>query len=859
MHVPARFVDLVRGAGDPCAVAVVEDGRPLTYEQLWDRVASRRRELGLTRRSLVLLSGPNSLQFVVTYLALLDGGHVPLLAGARTDAIVDAWQPDAVVVATRDSVEIDRRAGRDRQVHPELALLLSTSGSTGSPKLVRLSQRNLSSNAAAIGDYLGLTAADRGITTLPLHYCYGLSVLHSHLLAGASISVTDASVVDPCFTTALRGVTNVAGVPHTFELLERAGPERLAVPTLRLVTVAGGRLPPADVRRWGQRTAAWGADLCLMYGQTEATARMAYLPPELVERHPQAIGRPIPGGSFELVAVDDQPADVGELVYRGPNVMMGYAVSDADLAVGAVVEALHTGDLARHHAADDVYEIVGRRARFVKPFGLRVDLDALEVDLSTVVGEAAVGGDDDGLVVVAPGASADAIRRRVSGRSGLPEATLLVDTERPIPRTETGKVDYAAVSQRGRAGRAAAPFPAPVSSVAATYETVLGRTDVTPTSTFVSLGGDSMSYVECAVRLEDVVGRLPADWHLRTVSELDAPRPPQRLRRLDTTTILRAVGICCIVSTHMGLWFFPGGAHIMLAVVGYNLSRFQLSMAGTGDRIHALLRTTWRIVTPVVAWVAVTMFLVGGYGVFTLLLVNNYLGPATHQNGRWHFWFVEVVVHLLLITILVLAIPAVRRAERRAPFLFALGVLLLCLVWRLMPLGAERNLRFQTHSVAFFFALGWLIHQSRAVRQRVLTTALCIVTIPGALGLGGYFADARREWFVALALIALTWIRAVPVPAVVLRLVAVVAAASLWILITHFKIWPPLARAVDREWAYVLTIVAGVLVWATAEQLSRLTRRCWHPLRAAAPRMVRRRPPPMAQPSPALPGPTAPA
>ena len=293
-----------------------------------------------------------------------------------------------------------------------------------------------------------------------------------------------------------------------------------------------------------------------------------------------------------------------------------------------------------------------------------------------------------------------------------------------------------------------------------------------------------------------MVGRLPADWHLRTVTELDAPRSPQRLRRLDTTTILRAVGICFIVSTHMGLWFFPGGAHIMLAVVGYNLSRFQLSMADTGDRIHALLRTTWRIVTPVVAWVAVTMFLVGGYGIFTLLLVNNYLGPATHQNGRWHFWFVEVVVHLLLITILVLAIPVVRRTERRAPFLFALGVLLLCLVWRLMPLGAERNLRFQTHSVAFFFALGWLIHQSRAVRQRVLTTALCIVTIPGALGLGGYFADARREWFVALALIALTWIRAVPVPAVVLRLVAVVAAASLWILITHFKIWPPLARAV---------------------------------------------------------------
>ena len=320
-----------------------------------------------------------------------------------------------------------------------------------------------------------------------------------------------------------------------------------------------------------------------MYGQTEATARMAYLPPALVERQPQAIGGPIPGGSFELVPVDDQPAGVGELVYRGPNVMMGYADSDADLAVGAVVDALHTGDLARHHAVDDVYEIVGRRARFVKPFGLRIDLDALEADLASV-GEVALGGDDDRLVVVAPGGSGDVIRQRIGARAGLPGAMVLVDTAGPIPRTETGKVDYAALQHTGRTDRAAAPVAAAAaSSVAATYRAVFGRTDVAPSSTFVSLGGDSMSYVECAVRLEDAVGRLPADWHLRTVSELDAPSAPQRLRQLDTTTILRAVGICVIVSTHMGLWFFPGGAHIMLAVVGYNLSRFQLSMADTGD------------------------------------------------------------------------------------------------------------------------------------------------------------------------------------------------------------------------------------------------------------------------------------
>ena len=178
--------------------------------------------------------------------------------------------------------------------------------------------------------YLELTPDDRGITSLPLHYCYGLSVLHSHLAVGAAVVLTDASVVDPCFTEALRahGVTNVAGVPHTFELLERAGPERLHVPTLRFITQAGGRMAPERVEQWLDRAEQWGAKFYVMYGQTEATARMAYLPPAIARHRPSAIGRPIPGGRLELRPVEGLPDDVGELVYRGPNVMLGYATND---------------------------------------------------------------------------------------------------------------------------------------------------------------------------------------------------------------------------------------------------------------------------------------------------------------------------------------------------------------------------------------------------------------------------------------------------------------------------------------------------------------------------------------------------
>ena len=154
------------------------------------------------------------------------------------------------------------------------------------------------------------------------------------------------------------------------------------VPTLRFMTQAGGRMAPERVRAWLDRTEQWGVELFVMYGQTEATARMAYLPPSLARRHPGAIGRAIPGGHLELRPVEGVPDGVGELVYRGDNVMLGYATAQDDLALGATIDELATGDLGRYDPTDDVFEVVGRRSRFVKPFGLRIDLDAVEVALA---------------------------------------------------------------------------------------------------------------------------------------------------------------------------------------------------------------------------------------------------------------------------------------------------------------------------------------------------------------------------------------------------------------------------------------------------------------------------------------------
>ena len=273
----SRLLDHLRGHGEK--VAVLTDSQQLSYHELADAVADTARELGGPRR-LVLLETRNDLATLVHYLAAMAGGHAVLPVDARRDhtAILQTYEPDVVI----DANGIHRGGGRHR-LHDDLALLLSTSGSTGSPKLVRLSHRNLVSNAAAIAEYLDIRETDRAATTLPMSYCYGLSVIHSHLLRGASLILTDRSVVDDEFWELFRRHrgTAFAGVPYTFELLERVGAQALDLPHLRYITQAGGRMPPERVRRFADLGSQQGWDLFVMYGATEATARMAYLPPQL--------------------------------------------------------------------------------------------------------------------------------------------------------------------------------------------------------------------------------------------------------------------------------------------------------------------------------------------------------------------------------------------------------------------------------------------------------------------------------------------------------------------------------------------------------------------------------------------------
>lgn len=805
-------------AGD--APAVVAGGRTLSHADLAARVADRARTWGPARR-LVLVEGANDLDSVVAYLAALQHGHVALVVPdgrpTQRDAVLAAYDPD--VVCTAGAPDDVRRGACAHDLHPDLALLLSTSGSTGSPKLVRLSRDNVASNAAAIADYLGLTPTDRAVTALPLHYCYGLSVLHSHLVAGASVALTDLSVVDECFWDLFSevGATSLAGVPHTFDLLDASGFAERDLPTLRQVTQAGGRLAPEAVARWSRTGRERGWDLVVMYGATEATARMAWLPPHLAEEHPAAIGVPVPGGALRLdESVDERPG-VGELCYSGPNVMMGYARTPADLARGPEVDELRTGDLARQ--VDGLFEVVGRRNRYGKVFGLRLDLDAVESHLRAEVDRHArvVATDRAVHVLLRHGRGSTAARTLVTDQCGLPAHAVEVHLLAEDPLTASGKVDRAALlalaTADGPDDRAADPG---VRDVRSDLVRVLGRPDARDDDSFVSLGGDSLSYVELATRLADhFPDGVPAGWHTRTVSELqrlaDAPVPRatgrrRRWVRLDTTVALRALAILFVVASHVDLVHLEGGAHLLLALAGFNFARFQLSAAGgPRTRLRHGLAGLSQLVVPSVLWVGTVALVLGSYDWTTTFFVRE-LVDSSEWDDQWRLWFLESLVWLTTAALALTCVPALHRLERREPFRFALVVVAATAVARFADVGlrAGATERYTTLVVAFFFALGWAGARADSTRRRVLVSVLATVLTVG------FFGQAHREAIVLGGFLLMLWVPHVGVPARVARVAGVLAGASLFVYLTHWQVYPALEDAGHQWLALGASLAVGI-------------------------------------------------
>ncbi len=742
---------------------------------------------------------------IAAYLGALRGGHAVII-GAPGDfapgaPMTDAYRPNAVLRMDADHCTLAALATAPAELHPDLCLMLSTSGTTGDPRLVRLSRRNIASNAASIAEYLALRADDHALTTLPLHYSYGLSVLHSHLAVGASIVLGDLSVTDPGFADAAARdqITGLALVPHQVELMEAQGFDFAVLPDLRRVTQAGGRLAPDAVRRMVAQGRDQGWDFIVMYGQTEAGPRMAWLPPHLADSAPDTIGQAIPGGRFWIEGPDGaplaQPGKPGALVYQGPNVMMGYATTRADLALPAGPDILHTGDIAET-TPEGLFRIVGREKRFVKLFGLRLSLDQIEARLAVAGLPAHATGIDDRLVIVArPGIAARRVQDTLSTAFGLPGTAIAVVTSDQDPRLASGKPDLRRIADIARIGLARTADSAPYGLIDS-YRSATRVRRVTPQDTFLGLGGDSLAYLHVQMAIEERLGHAPDDWEDMTIAELEALVPVARPRwqRIDASTYLRVAAISCIILFHLTFWPVSGGTFMLLILVGYSLARFQRQSLADG----AVLRVARSLLIPILP---IYYVLIAAYDIMRgqippemYLLLGNLPRRLTAELFE-PYWFISLYAQIVAVIVAVAAVPALRRAMAATPFDFGLCATMIAVAISVVFQGSVLQVPVLTGPeeggvgpnpirllpvVLPLVCLGWTAFFARTTAHRGLTLsamALCAAILPTW--------SPNHITMIALATVLLLSRIELPLPARAARVLQHCAGATLFVYLAH--------------------------------------------------------------------------
>ena len=443
---------LGQDAGD-IALTDARTGRRLSFSDLVQRIDAIATRLALARSGLVLICPDQSIEAVTILLGAWRAGHAVFLYRPRSSEALAAassvyrpcWTiaPASLMVDRQGATPLigDYLAVAERDpgpVDPDLALLLSTSGSMSAPRTVRVGGLNLGASLEQITQCLSPHPQDRMLLALPIAHIYGLTSLLSHLMVGATTILDRVSVLDPRFGLACEQyeVSTLPAVSFMLDML-RATAWRNGVPqSLRRLTHSGDRL--------GDATLAWAIDLqrqgvaafYRMYGMTETSGRISVLAPEDLISHPGSVGRPVPGGAVRF--------DNGEIVFAGPNAGRGYAVSSDDLEVLPPAAEVHTGDLG-HQDADGFLYLTGRRSRLAKILGVRISLDEVEAALASVADIAAVAGSEQ-IVLYAPLGAEDGVLRRldaVAEAFSIPRTQFMLRLVDDIPRTATGKILYA--------------------------------------------------------------------------------------------------------------------------------------------------------------------------------------------------------------------------------------------------------------------------------------------------------------------------------------------------------------------------------------------------------------------------------
>ena len=448
-------------------------GEAITYGEL----AASMKEFGswISQRCLIFILCENRIASLVGFCGAIENRIVPLLLPGTLDHgqavdYIDAYKPSYLWLPSSQADSFDFEVVQDKYgysmlktdfepypLYDDLSLLLVTSGSTGSPKLVRHCYENINATARNVAKAFSLMDDEKALMSLPMNFTQGLSTATSNLLSGGELLLTTANMMQPEFWDLLKEATSITGVPYSYEVLCKMRFTKMNLPNLRIINEGGGKLPENRFIEIAEYAAANGKRFIASYGSTETTSRMAALPAELALEKVCSIGRPLPEGRIELV--DDEgnlvPAgEVGELVYKGPNVTLGYALCKEDLAKGDERNGAYaTGDMA-YCDQDGCHYVVGRKSRFLKIFGFRIGLDETETLLRNEFGiECACVGTDKKMIVYVmipadESKTTEVIATFLAEKTKLRPSSFEVRLIDDIPKNDTGKIQYRALENK---------------------------------------------------------------------------------------------------------------------------------------------------------------------------------------------------------------------------------------------------------------------------------------------------------------------------------------------------------------------------------------------------------------------------
>lgn len=455
------------------SVALIDDeGNHLSYGELaalMDTVGTQ-----VAPRSLVFQLCKNTVGSVVGYLGFIEHDAVPVTLNAKIDqellgSLLDIYTPAYIWTPTEETSRFDfekvyecygyalLRTGYNLYpLDAQLQLCMTTSGSTGSPKLVRYKKGNLEANAKNVAIAFGWTKEERPVCDLGMQYTMGLNVINTHLYVGATVLLTTYNLMSGDFWDYIRKekATNFTGVPFSYEIFRRLHFERMDLPDLQTLSQGGGKLTDTMFRQLAEYADKTGKRFIASFGTTETSARMACLPAELALIKTGSIGRAIPEGELFLIdengtVLTDSVAE-GEMCYKGPNVTMGYAVCKEDLKKGDEFQGVyHTGDLARRDE-DGCYYVTGRLSRFLKLLSYRVSLDQSERMIQQEFNiECACSGNDQRMnIYITDGSKKTDVIEFISQKTGLFKSLFKVFVISEILRNDSGKVQYKALDSK---------------------------------------------------------------------------------------------------------------------------------------------------------------------------------------------------------------------------------------------------------------------------------------------------------------------------------------------------------------------------------------------------------------------------